>query len=124
MTNLRRASIAAALVAGLSILAACGAPSSLSYPSGATLKITSRVWGEYQKYLAKQGGVRKEGAFLVVMHEDIGVSARWSYCPPSADYCTGGSINLANSMCLEDKLKCVLFARGPQIVLPYTIIDD
>jgi len=87
------------------------------------LQITSKVWGYYQEYLTKQGGVRKDGAFLVVMMGDIGVSGRYSYCPPSADYCTGGSINLANSMCIEEHLKCVLFARGETIVVSYKIID-
>lgn len=59
--------VAAAIVATLSFLAACGTPASLSYPPGATLKITKNVWGYYQEYLTKQGGVRKDGALLVVM---------------------------------------------------------
>ncbi len=115
---------AAALVAGLSLLAACSTPPSLAYPEGATLKITSKVWGYYQEYLGRQGGVRKDGAFLVALLGDVGVGARYSYCPSSADYCTGGSINRANKMCIEDHLKCVLFARGPSIVVRYEIIDD
>ncbi|MBI2253508.1 MAG: hypothetical protein HYU58_02690 [Proteobacteria bacterium] len=113
----------AAVTAAIALLAACGAPPSLRYPEGATLQITSKVWGFYQEYLTKQGGVRKDGAFLVVMMGDVGVSGRYSYCSPTADYCTGGSINLANSMCIEEHLKCVLFARGPQIVVPYKIVD-
>ncbi len=116
--------VAAAILASLSFLAACGTPASLSYPPGATLKITKKVWGYYQEYLTKQGGVRKDGAFLVVLVDDVGVGARSSYCPPSADYCTGGIINLANQMCIEEHLKCVLFARGPKIVVPYTVIDN
>jgi hypothetical protein len=114
----------AAISMALAFLAACSTPPSLAYPEGATLKITSKVWGYYQEYLGRQGGVRKDGAFLVAVVGDVGVGARYSYCPSSADYCTGGSINRANKMCIEDHLKCVLFARGPQIVLPYKIIDN
>lgn len=111
-------------VAALStiLLAACGTPDSLTY-SGKTLRITSSVFGSYQEFLSKQGGVRKDGAFLVVMNNDIGVGSRWSYCPPTADYCTTAGLNVANQMCVEDHLKCVLFARGPKILLPYEIID-
>jgi hypothetical protein len=114
---------AAALTATIAFLTACGTPASLSYPSGKTLEITRGVWDSYQNYLAKQGGVRKDGVFLVVMEGDTGVGSRWSYCPPSADYCTSGGLNVANQMCVEEHFKCVLFARGPNIVLPYKLID-
>lgn len=112
------------LLAALSamLLTACGTPDSLKY-SGSKLRITSSVFGSYQNYLGKQGGVRKDGVFLVVMNNDVGVGSRWSYCPPTADYCTTGGLNVANDMCVEEHLKCVLFARGPKIVLPYEIID-
>ncbi|TDQ83274.1 hypothetical protein A8950_1560 [Dongia mobilis] len=112
-----------ALIAILAAMTACGTPESLSYPPGKTLKITKNVWSAYQEYLGMQGGVRKEGAFLVVLHNDVGVGSRWSYCPPSADYCTGPTINLANDMCKQEKLKCVLFARGTTEILPYEIVD-
>jgi hypothetical protein len=110
-----------AMVCVASLVSACGTPASLTH-SG-TLNITSKVYGSYQDYLSRQGGVRKEGTFLVVMNGDIGVSARWSYCPTSADYCTTSGLNVANDMCVQEHLKCVLFARGPTIVVPYKIID-
>nr|WP_298681780.1 hypothetical protein [uncultured Dongia sp.] len=103
------------------LVAACSTPASLAYPG--TLRITSKVWGYYQEYLTKQGGVRKDGTFLVALENDIGVGARYSYCPPAYDYCTSGGLNVANKLCVQDKLKCVLFARGSKIVVSYKIID-
>ncbi|WP_374368778.1 hypothetical protein [Dongia sp.] len=122
--NFFKRSLAIILVTAMtSFVAACGTPESLSYPPGKTLKITSDVWGAFQEYRELQGGVRKNGFFLVAMHNDVGVGSRWSYCPPSADYCREGGLNLASQMCRDERLTCVLFARGPQIVLPYEIVN-
>ena len=123
MDLLRTLKKTAALSVAIAFLAACSTPASLTYPAGATLPLKKRVWGAYQEYLAKQGGVRKDGVFLVVLSDNVGVSARWSYCPSSADYCTTGGLNVANQMCVEEHLKCVLFARGPNILVPYKLID-
>lgn len=111
------------ILSAVAVLGACSPPESLTYPSGKTLKITQKVWGYYQEYKGTQGGVRKNGVFLVALHNDVGVGARYSYCPPSADYCTEGGLNVALNLCKRDKLDCVLFARGPKIVLPYEIVD-
>jgi hypothetical protein len=115
-----------ALACIVSFIGGCAAgPSKLAYPTGQTLKITKNTWSIYQEYLASQGGFRKEGAFLAVLEGDVGVSGRYSYCPPSYDGCTfgPGAINWANKLCIQDQLTCVLFARGSNIVVPYKIID-
>ncbi len=115
-----------ALAAAASLVAACASgPSALQYPAGKTLSITKDVWDYYQEYLAVQGGYRKDGAFLVALVGDVGVSAQYSYCPPQYDACTfgAGAVNWANKGCIEKNLKCVVFARGSKIVVPYKILD-
>lgn len=112
-----------AIISAVSLLAACSTPAALTYPPGKTLNITSDVWGYYQQFLTKQGGIRKDGTFMVALENDIGVGARYSYCPQVYDYCTTGGLNVANKLCIEDHLTCVVFARGNKIVVPYKIID-
>jgi hypothetical protein len=105
------------------VATACGHTDSLNYPPGKTLIITKKVWSAYQEYLAKQGGFRKEGAFLVILYEEIGVSSSYSYCPQSFEGCKYEAINVANEPCREKNLKCVLFGLGKKILIPYEVID-
>lgn len=123
MRFFRRSAAVVAVLGAVLALAACAGPDSLSYPTGKTLRITPTVWGYYQEFLGTQGGVRKNGVFLVALQNDVGVGARYSYCPSSADYCTQGGLNVALDLCKKDRLDCVLFARGPKIVVPYEIVD-
>ena len=107
------------------VLSACvGAPSDLQYPAGKTLKITKDVWGTYQEYLATLSP-RHTGVFVVALVDDIGVAGSYSYCPPEYDGCRGGdAISLAKQPCIEENLKCVLFARDQSIVVPYEVIGN
>ena len=91
----------------------------MQYPEGKTLKIPKEVWGTYQEYLATLGP-RHSGVFLVALEGDVGVAGSYSYCPPEYDGCgSGDAIRLAKQPCIENNIKCVLFARDQSIVVAY-----
>jgi hypothetical protein len=120
-----RSRLRAVLMAAAVVVSACaGTPSDLQYPAGKSLKITKEIWSHYQEYL---GTLRPQhsGVFVVLLVDDVGISSSYSYCPPDADRCViGDAVNLAKQPCIENNVKCVLFARDQAILVPYEIVDN
>ena len=125
MGSIFRSSLRVVLMSAAVVLFGCAStPSDLQYPAGKTLKISKEVWSHYQEYL---GTLRPQhsGVFVVLLVGDVGVSSSYSYCPLDADRCRiGEAVNLAKQPCIEESLKCVLFARDQSIVVPYEVIGN
>ena len=113
--------IALFLLGGFLTSCATG-PAHLNLPAGKSLSVTKNAWGHYQDYLSKLGG--EDGVFLFAVEGDLAYAGVYYYCPEAFDRCQASSpINRANDLCEENKLKCVLFARGRTIVAKYQVVD-
>lgn len=84
---------------------------------GKTLKITRSVWSDFEAYKRELG--RGGGAFVVT--ED-GAGSGYSYCP--GDRCRPGSYTQhAIQLCENAGVKCLVFAQGRSILVPYEVAD-
>lgn len=81
------------------------------------LQITRDVWSSYQEYLRIKGSAA--GVFVVT---ETGTGSAYTYCPETR--CRAGSYTAkAIEMCESAGLKCVVFAQGDDILVPYEIVD-
>ena len=81
------------------------------------LQITQDVWANYQEYLRIKGSAA--GVFVVT---ESGTGSAYTYCPETR--CRAGSYTAkAIEMCESAGLKCVVFAQGDDILVPYEIVD-
>lgn len=84
---------------------------------GKKLQITRSVWSDFENYKTKLG--RGGGAFVV---EESGTVSGYSYCP--GDRCRPGSYTQhAIELCENAGVKCLVFAQGRSIQVPYEIVD-
>lgn len=119
MVNLKSAIQHLALGAGLSLLLAACQPQVGRAVLGPDEKllITKSVWANYEEFLRIRGSAA--GVFVVT---ESGTGSTYVYCPEVQ--CMAGSYTQqAIELCEKAGVKCVVFARGDDIVVPYEIVD-
>lgn len=81
------------------------------------LLITKSVWANYQEFLRIRGSAA--GVFVVT---ESGTGSTYVYCPEVQ--CMAGSYTQqAIKICEDAGVKCVVFAKGDDIIVPYEIVD-
>src|SRR5262245_33033995 len=117
----RQAAILVALALAISSCAQQGTEGA-KLGSGETLKITRKVWSEYEQYLQQgQGlGPDRNGAFGVALVGDVGVAgvSQYYYCPRMYDYCGRLGSNAVSDvldLCRRENVECLIFARNDDI---------
>jgi hypothetical protein len=106
------------VLATATLLSACQPnPASVSLAADEKMQITRAVWSDFEAYKSKLG--RGGGAFVVT---ETGTGSGYSYCP--TDRCRPGSYtNHAFQLCENAGVKCVIFAKGRDIVIPYEVVE-
>ena len=98
--------------------------------AGQKLRITQKVWSEYEEYV-KHGrglGPDRQGAFGVVVLGGMGLVglSSYNYCPREYDGCRPGGSNPTSRIldaCRRENVECLIFARNDLIQVPYEIVD-
>jgi len=105
--------------AGLSLLLAACQPQvgRANLGPDEKLLITKGVWANYEEYLRARGSA--QGVFVVT---ESGTGSAYTYCPEVT--CRPGSFTRqAIEMCEGAGVKCVVFAQGDDIIVPYEIVN-
>ncbi len=105
--------------AGLSLLLAACQPQvgRANLGPDEKLLITKSVWANYEEYLRARGSA--QGIFVVT---ESGTGSAYTYCPEVK--CRPGSFTKqAIELCESAGVKCVVFAQGDDIIVPYEIVN-
>jgi hypothetical protein len=107
-----------ATIAGL--LAGCPSQEGrITLAPGEKFRISREAYDTFQNEYLREVGSTNRGAFAVGEH---GFGTAYSWCPGTN--CVGGASYSYDAirLCEESGIKCVIFARDDEIVVPYEII--
>lgn len=99
--------------------------------AGETLKISQKIWAEYQDYVQRGRGLGPDrtGAFAVAVAGDQGLVGfgTWFYCPRMYDGCrpSGGENPIVKvlDVCRRENIECLIFARSEDVQVAYEIAE-